>query len=278
MLGSRADAEDIVQETWLRWQKADRTAVNDPRAFLLRTVSRLCLDQLKSARARRETYIGPWLPEPIVEAPEMAQDPAAGLAADMSFGLMLVLERLSPLERACFLLHDVFETPFPEIAKLLGLEAGACRQHASRARKRLKEERPRFPVPAAQAQALAAAFLAAAAANDLSALQSMLSQDAIHYSDGGGKLGAALQPIQGAEAIARLYAALARKGADAGWTEFAPAAINGLPGVLFRAADGSLVSLVLEVIDGRISRLYMTLNPSKLQQIEAEHLRWMRLE
>lgn len=170
MLGSLAEAEDVVQDAWLRWHGADRDAVLNPEAFLVRTVTRLCLDVLKSSRIKREEYIGPWLPEPFI-------DPADETDDDITLPLMLAMERLSPLERAAFLLHDVFDMEFDEVAEAIGREPAACRQLASRARAHVAEARPRFPVPSARQQEIADAFFAASRSGDVAQLTRLLSSD-----------------------------------------------------------------------------------------------------
>ena len=180
MLGSVADAEDVVQDAFLRWLDADRAAIREPEAYLRRVVTRLCLDQLKSARRRRETYIGPWLPEPLVEADQDEID-------DVTLPLMMALERLSPLERAAFLLHDVFGAGFEEVAETIGREPATCRQLASRARAHVRAARPRFPMAKERGLEIAAAFYAAARSGDMGTLRSLLAADVVLYSDGGGQ-------------------------------------------------------------------------------------------
>ena len=202
MLGSVADAEDTVQEAFLRWLDADRDAVREPEAFLRRVVTRLCLDQLKSARRRRETYIGPWLPEPF-EAEEDELD-------DVTLPLMLALERLSPLERAAFLLHDVFGVSFEEIAETIGREPAACRQLASRARTHVRAARPRFPVSMERGLEIAAAFFSASRNGDMRELRSLLAEDVTMFADGGGKRPAARRPIVGLGDVMQFHAMLAR--------------------------------------------------------------------
>ena len=188
MLGSVADAEDVVQEAFIRWMGADRDVVIEPEAFLRRTVTRLCLDQLKSARRKRETYVGPWLPEPVLE--EEADE-------DVTLPLMLALERLSPLERAAFLLHDVFGIGFEEISATLQREPAACRQLAARARGHVREARPRFKVEKDRGLEIAEAFFAASRSGDMAALGAMLAADVTVHADGGGKRPAAMEPIVG---------------------------------------------------------------------------------
>jgi RNA polymerase sigma-70 factor, ECF subfamily len=267
MLGSRAEAEDIVQDAYLRWHAADRGAIEDPRRYLGTVVTRLCLDRMKSSQMRRETYVGPWLPEPVVD--EALDGEAAGeLAHDISVALMLLLERLSPLERASFLLHDVFGLDFVEVARALGRNEAACRQLAARARSHIEDGRPRFASSREEGQRLAAAFHQAAASGDTAALTQILAGDAVLYSDGGGKRAAALKPIHGADKIVRLLEGLARKDASL-LLGFAmrPATVNGLPGLVLRESDGSVDTLGFEHQGGRITAIYLTRNPEKLRHV-----------
>src|SRR5438552_17907838 len=211
MLGSRSDAEDVLQDAYLRY--AEARDVRNPEAFLVTVVTRLCLDRLKSARAKREVYIGPWLPEPIVDAADISADTATELADDLSFALLLALDRLSPLERAAFLLHDVFDRPFSEVAQMLDRSEAACRQFAARARRGLRYERPAPSAPPENHARLLSAFGEAVTSGDISHLASLLREDAVAISDGGGRKAAALNPIIGAEKIARLFIGLAAKNA-----------------------------------------------------------------
>src|SRR5215475_8765887 len=203
MLGSRAEAEDAVQDAYLRWHAADRTAIREPRRFLGTVVARLCLDRMKSAKVRREIYVGQWLPEPVVD--ERFDDDSDELSHDISVALMLLLERLSPLERASFLLHDVFGLDFAEVARTLGRNEAACRQLAARARTHIEAGRPRFAPSPEEGRRLAAAFQAAPTSADTKALVRLLADDAVLYTDGGGKRVAALNPIRGADKIARFF-------------------------------------------------------------------------
>jgi RNA polymerase sigma-70 factor (ECF subfamily) len=267
MLGSRAEAEDIVQDAYLRWHAADRTAIEHPRRYLGTVVTRLCLDRMKSAQMRRETYVGPWLPEPVVD--EQLDGEAAGeLAHDISIALMLVLERLSPLERASFLLHDVFGLDFVEVARALHRNEAACRQLATRARTHIEAGRPRFAASREEGQRLAAAFHQAAASGNAAALAQILADDAVLYSDGGGKRAAALKPIRGAGKIVRLLEGLARKDPSLLGFAMRPATINGLPGFVLRESDGSVDTLAIEHQGGRIVVIYLTRNPDKLQHVQ----------
>jgi RNA polymerase sigma-70 factor (ECF subfamily) len=264
MLGSVAEAEDAVQDAWLRWDRAGATAEN-PQAWLMQTVTRICLDRLKSARARRETYVGPWLPEPLIE--EIADDPVEK-AEDVSVAFLLALERLSPLERAVFLLHDVFDQDYAEIARQLGRAEPAVRQLAARARSHVKDGRPRFTVSHEKTLRLAAAFMNAAALNDTSALSSLLAEDAIMISDGGGKRPAALRPMVGREDVMLLINGLInRNGGFANPRAMRPALINGVPGVVMELDDG-LQTMAFEAgDDGLIAAIYIMRNPDKLGHV-----------
>jgi len=259
MLGSIADAEDVVQEAWLRWTAADRAAVRVPEAFLRRVVTRLCLDQLKSARARRETYVGPWLPDPVVE-PEPAED--------VTLPLLLALERLSPLERAAFLLHDVFDESFETIAESLGRDPAACRQLAARARDHVRAERPRFPVERGHGMAIAEAFFAASRGGDIAALGAMLADDVTLHSDGGGKRPAAGRVMRGLSEVTRSFAAIARLLRGRQGSLLRMAYVNGLPGFVTREADGLLQTTALLIDDGKIRAVYVMRNPDKLGHLD----------
>ncbi|WDZ78848.1 sigma-70 family RNA polymerase sigma factor [Ensifer adhaerens] len=258
MLGSVADAEDMVQEAFIRWMGADRSAVREPEAFLRRTVTRLCLDQLKSARLKRETYVGPWLPDPVVE--EEPED-------DVTLPLMLALERLSPLERAAFLLHDVFGLSFDEVAATIERDAAACRQLAARARTHVREERPRFEIEQQRGLELANAFFAASRSGDMKTLGAMLAADVSVHSDGGGKRPAAMQPILGYEAVMKVHAQLAALFAKHGSTLVRAGFVNGLPGFVTREADGELQTTALEIDDGKVVAIYVVRNPDKLTHL-----------
>jgi RNA polymerase sigma-70 factor, ECF subfamily len=258
MLGSVADAEDVVQEAFIRWMGANRSEVREPEAFLRRTVTRLCLDQLKSARHQRETYVGPWLPEPIVEEDE---------EEDITLPLMLALERLSPLERAAFLLHDVFGVDFEEIAVTIQRSPASCRQLAARARAHVREARPRFQVEKQRGLEIANAFFAASRNGDMTALGAMLAADVSMHADGGGKRSAALQPILGFEHVMKVYEALAVLFLKHGSNLVRTALINGLPGFVTREADGELQTTAFEIDDGKITAIYVMRNPDKLRHL-----------
>ncbi|SFN01389.1 sigma-70 family RNA polymerase sigma factor [Variovorax sp. OV329] len=258
MLGSVADAEDVVQEAFIRWMDVDRSQVLVPEAFLRRTVTRLCLDQLKSARHQRETYIGPWLPEPMVEE----QDDE-----DVTLPLMLALERLSPLERAAFLLHDVFGLEFEEVAATLQRDAAACRQLAARARTHVREARPRYQVEKARGLEIANAFYAASRSGDMKALGAMLALDVSLHADGGGKRSAALEPVLGLDAVLQLHEKLANLFKAKGSTLVRAGFINGLPGFVTREADGELQTTALEIQNGKVAAVYVVRNPDKLRHL-----------
>jgi RNA polymerase sigma-70 factor (ECF subfamily) len=257
MLGSVADAEDVVQDAFLRWLDTDRAAVREPEAFLRRVVTRLCLDQLKSARVRRETYVGPWLPEPIVADVEDETD-------DVTLPLMMALERLSPLERAAFLLHDVFGLGFDEIAETIGRDAAATRQLASRARTHVREARPRFAMEKERGLEIASAFFAATRSGDMDALRSLLAADVSVHSDGGGKVHAGLKPILGIDDVLKLHGSLARFFAKEMSKVVRYGMINGLPGFVSVEPGGLMQTTALQVEDGRIAAIYVVRNPDKL--------------
>ena len=259
MLGSVADAEDVVQDAFIRWMGADRAAVREPEAFLRRTVTRLSLDQLNSARRRRETYVGPWLPEPVLDEEDVDDD--------VTLPLMLALERLSPLERAAFLLHDVFGVGFEEIARTLDREPAACRQLAARARDHVREARPRFKVEKEHGLELAEAFFAASRSGDMGALSKMLAADVSLHADGGGKRTAAMQPIRGFDHVLKAHKAfsvlLRKHGSHLVRTVF----INGLPGFVTRESDGELQTTALEIENGKVAAIYVMRNPDKLRHL-----------
>ncbi len=268
MLGSRSDAEDVLQDAYLRVLEAPAATIRNAEAYLMTVVSRLCLDRAKSARARREVYVGPWLPEPVEE--ELAASPEAivALADDLSFALLVTLERLSPAERAAFLLHDVFDLSFKEVAETLERSEAACRQLAARARRAVAEHRPGRPAPPAQHRALLKGFLEALDSGDAMGLRRLLKEDVVAYSDGGGAKLAALRPIVGAENVTRFFLGLARKEqARGGEIRVEERQINGLPGYLVYL-DGALDhSLSIAVDEGRIQAFYMVRNPAKLHAV-----------
>jgi RNA polymerase sigma-70 factor, ECF subfamily len=277
MLGSMADAEDAVQETYLRWHAAGRDRVSDPRAFLMTTTARICLDMLTSARARREEYIGPWLPEPVVDTAALAPDSRTELAEDLSIALLLILDRLSPLERAAFLLHDVFDFSFSEVATALERSEAACRQLAARARAHVREARPRGATPPARSGGIDAkhaqllsAFAAATQSGDLNALTQLLASDVRVVTDGGGKVRSALNVIEGADRAARFLVEVTRKRPGSWWREdFRPrfAIINGLPGIIVEGSEGAVQTAAFEIEGDVIRALYVVRNPDKLRHL-----------
>jgi RNA polymerase sigma-70 factor (ECF subfamily) len=267
MLGSRAEAEDVVQDAYLRWHAVDPDTIEEPRRYLGTVVTRLCLDRMKSAKARHEIYVGQWLPEPVVDEVFDAE-PAGDLARDLSAALMLILERLSPLERAAFLLHDVFGLDFAEVSGALGRGEAACRQLAARARAHIDAGRPRFPASQEEGHRLATAFHEAAASGDLHRLTQLLAQDAVLYSDGGGKRAAALKPIYGADRILRFLEGVSRKNTALQTMQVRAATINGLAGFAMREADGPVNTMAFECSTGRIVAIYVMRNPEKLRHVQ----------
>ncbi|MEM8606067.1 MAG: sigma-70 family RNA polymerase sigma factor [Myxococcota bacterium] len=266
MTGSIADAEDIVQEAYLRWGRADRATVQNVRAFLSKTVTRLCLDQLKSARSHRETYVGPWLPEPLVDAPHAGE--GAELAHDISVALMLALERLSPLERAAFLLRDVFDLDYAEVAQVLGRSEAACRQLSSRARKHVAASSPRYQPSRDECERVVLAFGEAITTGDLSKLEATLAEDAVLYSDGGGRVRAALRPVYGANRIARFFLGVSKKFPLTTDAQILPQMVNGSPGYVIVEAGRPTQTVAFEVQDGLVSALYVVRNPDKLARVQ----------
>jgi RNA polymerase sigma-70 factor (ECF subfamily) len=266
MLGSRSDAEDVVQDGYLRFAGAQD--VHNAEAFLVTIVTRLCLDRLKSAKAQREIYVGPWLPEPVFDADGLSADAATELADDLSFALLLALDRLSPMERAAFLLHDVFDTPFSEIAAMLGRTEASCRQLASRARRAVRDNRP-APAQAPDNHArLLQAFGDAVASGNVAQLAELLREDAVALTDGGGRKTAARNPIIGADKIARFFIGIAAKNAGHDM-RIEPAMINGAFGALLYL-DGELDNTMSMAIDGdKIAAIYIVRNPDKLRHLPA---------
>ena len=266
MLGSRSDAEDIVQDAYLRFAGAQD--VHNAEAFLVTVVTRLCLDRLKSARAQREVYVGPWLPEPVFDAEGLSADAATELADDLSFALLLALDRLSPLERAAFLLHDVFDTPFSEIAAMLDRTEAACRQLATRARRAVRDERPAPAATPDNHARLLQAFGEAVTSGDVARLAELLREDAVAITDGGGRKTAARNPIQGADKIARFFIGLAAKNAGHE-IRVEPTMINGAIGALLYL-DGELDHTMSMAISGeKIAAIYIVRNPDKLRHLPA---------
>jgi RNA polymerase sigma-70 factor (ECF subfamily) len=260
MLGSVAEAEDVVQDAFLRWAAVDRAAIAHPRAYLARVVSRLCLDRMKSATARREQYVGTWLPEPFVA------EPGEPLADDLSVALLLTLERLSPLERAAFLLHDVFDMDYSAIADTLERSEAACRQLAARAREHVRDGRPRFAATDDTRAKLAEAFRDALVTGDVDTLARSLADDAVLYSDGGGKRAAALNPIRGKVKIVRFLVGIRNKFGIPTPEEIRPVQINGLPGFVVRTSEG-VETMAFEIAGEQVVAIYGIRNPDKLRHL-----------
>ncbi|MBP0453539.1 RNA polymerase sigma-70 factor [Kitasatospora sp. RG8] len=262
MLGSAADAEDVLQESWLRWAGADRSQVQDPRAYLVRIVTRQALNRLRTLSRSREDYVGEWLPEPLLTSPDVAED--VELAESVSMAMLTVLETLGPAERAVFVLREVFELPYGEIAEAVGKSAAAVRQIARRSREHVAARRPRTPVSRAEQQAVVERFLAALRTGRLQELMEVLAPDVVMIADGGGLVAAALAPVHGAGVVAALLAraneVVARFSAAAVWLNGAPAGRIEFDG------EPSAVSLVVEA--GRVTRIYVVRNPRKLTRLD----------
>jgi RNA polymerase sigma-70 factor (ECF subfamily) len=265
MVGSAADAEDIVQDASIRWLRRSEDAVESVRAYLVTIVTRLCLDQLNSARSTRVTYAGPWLPEPVVVQEEVAAEQADSL----SLAFLVLLEELTPLERAAYLLHDIFGYSFEEVARSLGRSPAACRQLGSRARAHIEERRQRFDADLRQGRALTDRFLVACATGDLSGLLSMLSDDVVVWTDGGGKVRAAMRPVVGPYRSSRFLLNVAKK------LHGVPRAtiLNGQPATFFVDGDTVVATLVLDIMDGTIVGVRSVTNPDKLARLSAQLLR-----
>jgi RNA polymerase sigma-70 factor (TIGR02957 family) len=269
MLGSAAEAEDVVQETWIRWDAIGaeaRAEVRDPRAFLVRMVTRKALDRLRANARRREEYVGEWLPEPLLTAPDVADDVA--LAESVSFAMLTVLETLTPVERAVFVLREVFDLPYAEIAEAVDKSVPAVRQIGHRARDHVAARRPRMEVHRSEQQLVVERFLAAVTGGDLQGLLDALAPDVVLVADGGGIAQATLSPVLGAKKVANLLRTFPKFGAGA---RIVPVTLNGSPGAkIVDVADGYDTAISLVVEGGRISRIYAVRNPAKLHGIETE--------
>jgi RNA polymerase sigma-70 factor (ECF subfamily) len=266
MLGSAADAEDVLQETWLRWAGVDLDTVRDQRAYLVRITTRLALTRLRTLRRRKESYVGPWLPEPLLTAPDVAED--VELAESVSMAMLLVLETLTPTERAVFVLREVFDLEYDEIAEAVGKNPAAVRQIAHRARAHVAARRPRGVVSAADTRGALEAFQRAVETGDLQGLLDRLAADVVFLSDGGGVKQAALRPIVGAGRVARLLAVgLPRLGGE---VSVEPVQINGCPALIIRLAGEIEHVVAMRIDDGLITGLYIVRNPEKLSRVERE--------
>ncbi|MEV5894164.1 RNA polymerase sigma-70 factor [Nonomuraea fuscirosea] len=277
ILGSVADAEDVVQEAWLRWSKVDEAGVDDPKAYLIRVTSRLAIDRLRWARSRRESYVGPWLPEPIGTTPDAAEH--AELADSVEMALMVVLETLSPLERAVFVLREAFDLPFAEIAEIIGRAEPATRQLARRARDHVRDKRPRFEVDQKERRRITERFIKAATVGDVDGLIELLSDQVHIISDGGGKARAALRVITGSDNVSRYLlsisspANIARFMASIGMADihdlsFGVAMLNNAPSLTVSAGGRVVTVMTLLVVDGRIETIYLVANPEKIAHLQ----------
>jgi RNA polymerase sigma-70 factor (ECF subfamily) len=271
MLGSAADAEDVVQDASIRWLGRGDTNIRSVRAYLVTIVTRLCLDQLGSARSKRVTYAGPWLPEPVV----VDETAAAEQADSLSLAFLVLLEELTPLERAAYLLHDVFGYSFDEVARSLGRSSAACRQLGARARRHVEERRQRFDADLRHGRELTDRFLVACATGDLSGLLSMLSDDVVVWTDGGGKVRAAMRPVVGPYRSSRFLLNVAKRLRGVPQSTV----LNGQPATVFLDGGVVVAALVLDIVDGSIVGVRAVTNPDKLERLtrrlpagSAEHL------
>ena len=264
MLGSVMDAEDLVQEAYLRWEDATETDVRSPRAYLTTIVTRLAINQLRAARTKRETYVGPWLPEPLVT--EETRD-TVELAESLSMAFLVLLERLAPVERAAFLLHEVFDFEYAEIARVLDKTEANCRQLVARARKRVGSPEARFQADPAQARRLVEKFTEASFAGDMDGLVALLAEDITLWGDGGGRVpGAAFKPVRGAASVARFSLGVLERLVPKE-TVVRPTEINGQPGFVAYVSGRPLSALIFDIRDGRIRTIYAIGNPDKLQSL-----------
>jgi RNA polymerase sigma-70 factor (ECF subfamily) len=263
MLGSVSDAEDMVQETFLRWQQTPQTRVQSVKNYLATTITHLCIDYLRSARVRREQYVGPWLPEPLLTQ----QDPAehVELADSLSMAFLVMLERLSPIERAVFLLREVFEYDYPEIAQIVDKSPENCRQILRRSRQHLTTERPRFPVSPQQQEQITSQFLEASTRGDLQELLTLLAKDVTFWSDSGGQVPAALKPLYGSQKVARFLFAIQQKWLRSAIAELVE--INGQTSILIRSGNDIHSVMTFEIVEGYIQTIYSVRNPEKLKRL-----------
>lgn len=268
MLGSVMDAEDMVQETYLRWQKTAQISVKTPKSYLATIITRLCIDYLRSAQVQRESYIGPWLPEPLLTETAVSTEENFALSESLTIAFLQLLERLSPVERAVFLLREVFEYEYAEIGEMVGKNEVNCRQILRRARQHFQAKRPRFDVASVAQQQMATRFSRVCLGGDVSGLMSLLATDVVAYSDGGGRVTAAQRPIYGADKVTRFILGVLKKMPSDLDLSFVQ--VNGQPGIVGKV-NGRFVSiLVLDVRNGRIQNIYTILNPDKLAHLELE--------
>ncbi|MFF1918086.1 RNA polymerase sigma-70 factor [Streptomyces sp. NPDC058239] len=269
VLGSAADAEDAVQDAWIKWSAADRSQVTDPKAYLARIVSNLALERLRSTRHKRETYVGPWLPEPILTSGDATE--AVTDAESVSMAMLVVLETLSPLERAVFVLREIFAFSHAEIAEAVERSEAAVRQAAHRAREHVRARRPRFTADRSRQREVTERFFAAATGGDINTLMELLSPDVTLWTDGGGKVRQALRPVVGAQPVAGWFAAIGTvtyQGIEPADMNAELVEINGGPGILFSAPDRVIATVTFDFdADGRITAIHNMANPDKLQAI-----------
>jgi RNA polymerase sigma-70 factor (ECF subfamily) len=270
MLGSVSEAEDVVQEAFLRLHRTlqEGERLESPRAYVSTVVTRLCIDQLRSARTRRERYVGEWLPEPLVAGDEADPARQAELADSLSLAFLVLLERLSPEQRAAFLLREVFDYPYEEIARIVGKSEDNARQLVTRARRQVEQRRPRFEASREQREALARRFFAAAVDGELQALEELLAHDVVLHGDGGGKAPALARPVHGRAKVARTLLAWMRAAARVGGVSMRGAEVNGQPGALVLDPEGRLVNvLALDIADGQVQAIRSIVNPDKLRHL-----------
>jgi len=269
MLGSMAEAEDAVQETYLRWHRQDQaqqlSEIREPKAWLITTLTRHCIDRLRAAKVQRETYVGMWLPEPVIEEPAAEPADRIELAETLSMALLMMLERLTPDERAAFLLHEVFDTDYRDVARILGKTEPACRQLVHRAKERVKAGKPRFTPSRAEQEKVMAEFRRAVASGDVAGLAALFSADATLYSDGGGKALATLNPVYGAEKIARFFIGVRDKQPEGSRIE--PRIVNGSLGYVVMVGDQVLQASHFEFDGDRIAEVHIVRNPDKLAHL-----------
>ena len=276
ILGQVADAEDVVQEAWIRWANADTSEVADPRAFLVRVATRLSIDRLRRVKARRESYVGPWLPEPLLTGGDVAEH--AALSESISMAMLVVLETLSPLERAVFVLREAFAMPYAEIAEVLGRSEAAVRQLSRRAREHVREGRPRFDADQEERRRVTEHFLEAAAGGDPDALMQVLAPGVTLVADGGGRARAPRRPLRGAEKVARFLAAISAPEKVAQFLQSVSAEplpdmnvrlaeVNGGPGIVATAGERPVATIVLDVADGVVQTIHLVASPEKMSGV-----------
>ena len=266
MLGTVMDAEDMVQEAYLRWQQTDAAEVDSPKSYLATIVTRLSIDQLRSARVKREMYMGEWLPEPILMEGAPLSEEMAILSESVSMAFLVLLESLSPMERAAFLLREVFDYSYGEVAEIVGKEEANCRQMVSRARRHLRQGRPRFQTTLAEQEQITWQFAQACMNGDMGGLLAVLAEDVVEYSDGGGKVRAAINPIYGADKVARFFLGILKKAPDGIVPRMG--VVNAQPAIISYLEGRATVVTVLDIENGRIQRIYNVVNPDKLQHIK----------